>query len=473
MRTLRKSAHFGNIHNSTIFMYYRCRNSYCTRTVPQVEDYIPRKFLFSIGFDCEDASKKSLKGTSFTVYISQSNQTVCLPTVDTSVNCSRFYSSASFPNLLGQDRVLAFYWFNNLFDTLDLINFSLDCYAHLEESVCHIYFPRCEDSSKTVIVPCQETYEEMHKGCATSSVENEALTSTFFASYHNRYFPPRDGNITCFYKPVMCGIPPNATDTVVTGGLNDSGIYYAGSELQYSCVDESLVISGNSTVTCLYSGFWSSLPVCLKPEQKYLLIILLPVLSFGLCVVVFAIVVIICVIRRRRKAAKNRQLMRKREFDAYVCYDFDGNHDFVMNSILPALEENQDPPLKLCIHSRDFEPGVAIFDNIQKAVTRSNSAIIIMSQEFVNSLWCKKEFEQCFIENMNDPAFKLFLIMMQPADTLEDLSEYMASSIAQKTYLERHDPDLTGKLSQYLTWIKQPKEDRREGMIELTDMGTV
>ena len=96
----------------------------------------------------------------------------------------------------------------------------------------------------------------------------------------------------------MCGIPPNATDTVITGGLNYSGIYYAGSELQYSCVDESLVISGNSTVTCLHSGFWSPLPVCLKPEQKYLLIILLPVLSFGLCVVVFAVVVIICIIRR-------------------------------------------------------------------------------------------------------------------------------------------------------------------------------
>ena len=45
--------------------------------------------------------------------------------------------------------------------------------------------------------------------------------------------------------------------------------------------------------------------------------------------------------------------------------------------------------------------------------------------------------------------------------------------IAQKTYLERHDPDLIGKLSEYLTWIKEPKEDRTEGMIELMDMCTV
>ena len=85
-----------------------------------------------------------------------------------------------------------------------------------------------------------------------------------------------------------------------------------------------------------------------------------------------------------------------------------------------------------------------------------------MSQEFVNSLWCKKEFEQCFIENMNDPAFKLFLIMMQPADTLEGLSEYMTSFITQKTYLERDDPDLIRKISEYLNLVKQPKEDKRD-----------
>ena len=48
----------------------------------------------------------------------------------------------------------------------------------------------------------------------------------------------------------MCEAPPNTTDTVLTGGLNESAIYYGGSKLQYSCIDESLAISGNSTITC-------------------------------------------------------------------------------------------------------------------------------------------------------------------------------------------------------------------------------
>ena len=66
-----------------------------------------------------------------------------------------------------------------------------------------------------------------------------------------------------------------------------------------------------------------------------------------------------------------------------------------MDTILPELEENQNPPFKLCIHSRDFKPGDPICDNIQKAISQSNSAIIIMSQAFVDSIWCKAEFMQC------------------------------------------------------------------------------
>ena len=459
---------YGQIYN--IKMYHDSRATWnscrqfggsvhCERRVT-IQDYIPRKFGFSLGFSCKDVTTKSLKGTSFAVDVfSQRNETTCSAMPKLSVNCSRFHSLVSLPNLLGESTNRAPYWFEHFFGTLNQISFPTDCYVHLEEFVCNIYFPQCDAQSQSIIVPCREMFEDLEMGCVIGSLVVEILTATTLGTYDNNYFPPRDGNISCFYKPVVCGPPPNATDILIVGGLNDSGIYYGGAELQYACTDESMITSGNSTVTCLYNGRWSSLPVCVEPDRKYLPIILLPVLSvLVICVLLVAIVMI----KRRRKRAPNLLLTRMKDFDAYVCYDFDGNQDFVMDTILPAFEENQDPPFKLVIHSRDFEPGVKIFDNIQKAISQSNSAIIIMSQEFVNSLWCKKEFEQCFIENMNDPAFKLFLIMMQPADTLEGLSEYMTSFITQKTYLERDDPDLIRKISEYLNLVKQPKEDKRD-----------
>ena len=425
-----------------------------------IQDYIPRRFGFSLGFNCNDASDKSLKGTTYSVEVySQTNRTTCSAMPKTSVNCSKFHASVSYPNLFGHNRRVSRKSFKYLVDTANSSNINLDCYPYLKEFVCNLFFPKCLRESHNVTVPCREMFEELKMGCTASLLAVTFLGDPEIGSYHNNYLPSRDGSIPCWYKPVVCGPPPNATDTVIAIGLNDSGIYYGGTTIVYSCNDESLVISGNSTVTCLYNGFWSHSPVCVKVDQKYLLRILLPVLSLGTCVIVSATIAIIC-IKRKKKTVLS--LTRRRTFDAYVCYDFDRDHDFVIDTIFPAFEENQNPPFKLCIHSRDFTPGIEIFENIQKAISLSNSAIIIMSQEFVNSLWCKKEFEQCFIENINDPAFKLFLIMMQPADSLENLTEYMASFISQKTYLERDDPNLVGKISEYLNWVKQPKGDRED-----------
>ena len=86
-----------------------------------------------------------------------------------------------------------------------------------------------------------------------------------------------------------------------------------------------------------------------------------------------------------------------------------------------------------------------------------------MSQEYVDSLWCKEEFEQCYMEHMKDPAFKLFVILMQPAEQLHGTSEYMKSFFESKTYLERDDPKLYEKIGNYLSWVKKAKLHNGQG----------
>ena len=127
------------------------------------------------------------------------------------------------------------------------------------------------------------------------------------------------------------------------------------------------------------------------------------------------------------------------------------------------LEEKYDPPLKLCLHIRDFKAAWDIMWNIRNAFQNSNSAIIVMSQEFCDSMWCKEEFEQCYMEHMKDPAFKLFIIMMQPAEELNRTSEYMMSFFQSKTYLEQDDPKLYDKIGEYLSLVKQAKVEYGEG----------
>ena len=64
------------------------------------------------------------------------------------------------------------------------------------------------------------------------------------------------------------------------------------------------------------------------------------------------------------------------------------------------------------------------------------------------------------MENMKDPAFKLFVILMQPADSLNITNEYINSFFTKKTYLESDDSKLFLKIANYLTWVKQANGEK-------------
>ena len=142
-------------------------------------------------------------------------------------------------------------------------------------------------------------------------------------------------------------------------------------------------------------------------------------------------------------------LTKAKDYDAFVCYAYEGN-DFQFTEETLRTQLEQERQFKLCIHRRDFLAAWDIMWNINNAIKNSNSAIIIMSQNYINSLWCKEEFEQCYLEHMKDPAFKLFVIMMQPVEDLEDISIYMERFFSQKTYLLKDDPAIFKKNSKLI-----------------------
>ena len=142
-------------------------------------------------------------------------------------------------------------------------------------------------------------------------------------------------------------------------------------------------------------------------------------------------------------------MKRNREFDAFVIYCFDSDHDFVIDTLIPQLEEAT--TLKLKIHSRDFKLGCKVEDNIKDAIMTSNNAIVLVSAGFIKSRWCMKEFTHCYIEHTEDPAFKLFVIMMQPMRELPQLPLNMKELVTEQTYVERRDPELFTKLAGCLT----------------------
>ena len=332
----------------------------------------------------------------------------------------------------------------------------------------------CDPETRRGVHPCKEMCEEFREGCQESAIAALKILADAeqiifnWTVFHKRdpttwfncdYLPSKNGTISCIYKPVICKPPLNITNGIISG-RNET--YRALSTVHYSC-EGDYRLEGNNTVTCKYSGEWSDLPRCVEKTITPLLIVL-PLLIFPF--VVFVIITIR--IRKDRNLAKQRldedeMLSRNKKFDAYVCYDFEEDNYFVMNYVLPQLEENQNHQLKLCIHTRDFIPGKMITGNIEKAISNSNSAIIIMSQAFLNSGWCKEEFEHCNIESREDRAFRLFVIMMQPVETLKNFSRSMKHFTANVTYLQKDDPDLFDKIAKYLKWVKEPKSQMEVG----------
>ena len=414
-----------------------------------IQDYIPRKYGFSFGYDCIFLEKPSLTGLSYNFTISgQSNRSQCLfiqRLSGTMAECLSFYNHTSLPNMIGDHDMnslqISISSYTGFEAFLSYISSQLPtggCFKHMKEVLCQILFPRCDHINNQVIPICKEMCFIFLNSCLTvlKPAFYSVLKTTkykYWKKYADRnisdeidcnYLPSVNDRIPCYYKPVTCHPPPNVTNARIINGSQHDGSYLAKFQVEYECVNETFQMEGNSTVTCLYSGKWYKIPKCLKRKteksnQSNLnpLTIVIPLLIAAFCIF------IITYITRRYVCRGKKSVLFKRdkEYDAFVCYNFDENHHFVFHSILPELEDNHDPPLKMFIHDRDFTPGRDITINICNAINNCNSAIIVMSQGFIDSPRCREEFTKCLAESEEDPAFKLFIILMEEVDTLVNI----------------------------------------------------
>ena len=411
------------------------------------------------------ASTVSLNGLVFNITIYRLTDNVtCFPITGDSI-CYQYYKYGALPHLLGEE---------NLSVLLFLLRNNFQCYQHAIELLCHLYIPQCRwGYPKQRIHPCREMCNDYLRACGNDAIDMNC-----------DYLPSLNDGTPCYDNKEMCDCPLIVMNAFVFMQNTKERTQIA----KYSC-NEGYRLEGNSTITCLYTGEWSSEPpVCLAettvtPIQKTWVQVLIAIFTLVVMVVIIIAVIqkmrlkatekidlqreqveigielkeideLLMLYRKQKAPVKNiSPVKRNRVFDGFVLYHFDSDDNFVVETLLPELEENRN--FRLCMHSRDFTPGRDIKDNIEEAIEGSNSAIIIMSQGFVDSIWCKEEFTHCYIENMKDPAFNLFVIMMQPADTLVNISDYMKTFIANKTYLQIKDPELFTKLGNHLEDVKQ------------------
>ncbi|XP_051800424.1 toll-like receptor 2 type-2 isoform X1 [Acanthochromis polyacanthus] len=135
-------------------------------------------------------------------------------------------------------------------------------------------------------------------------------------------------------------------------------------------------------------------------------------------------------------------------FDAFVSYS-ERDAGWVENFLVPELEEpsesdSGDPrtlrSLTLCLHKRDFLPGHWIVDNIMSAMERSRRTIFILSENFVQSDWCRYELDfshfRLFDGHAGGEAAILILLEPLSKDDVPKRFYKLRKLMSSTTYLE-------------------------------------
>ncbi|XP_054863466.1 toll-like receptor 2 isoform X1 [Amphiprion ocellaris] len=142
-------------------------------------------------------------------------------------------------------------------------------------------------------------------------------------------------------------------------------------------------------------------------------------------------------------------------FDAFVSYS-ERDAGWVENFLVPELEEpsesdSGDPrtlrSLTLCLHKRDFLPGHWIVDNIMSAMERSRRTVFILSENFVQSDWCRYEldFSHFWLFDGHAGGEAAILVLLEP------LSK---DDVPKRFYKLR-------KLMSSTTYLEWPREEER------------
>ncbi|RWS15116.1 Toll-like protein [Dinothrombium tinctorium] len=90
---------------------------------------------------------------------------------------------------------------------------------------------------------------------------------------------------------------------------------------------------------------------------------------------------------------------------------------------------------KLCIHERDWLPGNLISWNIVNSVQNSRRTILVLSKEFIKSIWFRVEFHTAYYQMLEDKIDRLIVIVKGELPPKEELDKDLVFLLTTKTYL--------------------------------------
>ncbi|KAG8198007.1 hypothetical protein JTE90_001847 [Oedothorax gibbosus] len=119
-------------------------------------------------------------------------------------------------------------------------------------------------------------------------------------------------------------------------------------------------------------------------------------------------------------------------FDAFLSYST-SDRDIAL--LIREELEDKDPHFRVCIHERNWIAGNPISWNIFNSVQNSKRTILLISKEFLESMWFQVEFHTAYYQMLEDKIDRLIIIVkgqLPPKETMDKNLQYLLTT---KTYL--------------------------------------
>ncbi|CAH0564700.1 unnamed protein product [Brassicogethes aeneus] len=131
------------------------------------------------------------------------------------------------------------------------------------------------------------------------------------------------------------------------------------------------------------------------------------------------------------------ELDKDKVYDVFLSFS-QKDDDFVLGTLLPTLESGPNP-YKVCVHYRDWIPGVLITEQVITSVRDSRRTLVIVSKNFLESCWTKMEFRTAYTQALTEGRTRVIVLVYGEVDMTQidgDLSIYMKMT----TYIKWEDP---------------------------------
>ncbi|XP_049884064.1 protein toll-like [Pectinophora gossypiella] len=133
-----------------------------------------------------------------------------------------------------------------------------------------------------------------------------------------------------------------------------------------------------------------------------------------------------------------------RRYDAFISFCHK-DEEFVRDHLIPGLEA---PPhqYKLCVHYRDWIPGEWIPAQIAQSVADSRRTVIVVSQNFLDSIWGRAEFRAANMSAIKERKTRVIVVLLEDITSHKELDPELKLYLSTNTYLKWGDPWFWDKL---------------------------